>query len=73
MIVLSNVDKPGVVGNIGTILAQHNINIARMQFGRDVPGGKVLSVISIDSPASPELMEQIKKMPNVLSVKQIKL
>lgn len=73
MIILSNVDKPGVVGNIGTILSKHNINIARMQFGRDVPGGKVLSVISIDSPASPELMEQMKKLPNVLSVKQIKL
>ncbi len=73
MIVLSNIDTPGVVGNIGTILGQHNINIARMQFGRDVPGGKVLSVISIDSPASPELMEQIRTLPNVLSVKQIKL
>ncbi len=73
MIVLSNVDKPGVVGNVGMILGQHNINIARMQFGRDVPGGRVLSVISIDSPASPELLEQMKKLPNVLSVKQIRL
>ncbi|MCC6543421.1 MAG: phosphoglycerate dehydrogenase [Nitrospirae bacterium] len=73
MIVLSNVDKPGVVGNIGSILGQQNINIARMQFGRDVPGGKVLSVISIDSPVSPELLAQMQKLPNVLSVKQIKL
>ncbi len=73
MIVLSNVDKPGVVGNIGSILGQHNINIARMQFGRDVPGGKVLSVISIDTPASSQLMEQMSKLPNVLSVKQIRL
>lgn len=73
MLVLSNTDKPGVVGNIGTLLGQHNINIARMQFGRDVPGGKVVSVISIDSPASPELLDKIKKLPNVLSVKQIRL
>ena len=73
MLVLSNVDKPGVVGNIGTLLGQHSINIARMQFGRDVPGGKVVSVISIDSPASPEILDKIRKLPNVLSVKQIKL
>lgn len=73
MLVLSNIDKPGVVGNMGTLLGQHNINIARMQFGRDVPGGKVVSVISIDSPASPELLDKIKKLPNVLSVKQIRL
>lgn len=73
MLVLYNVDKPGVVGNIGTILGQHDINIARMHFGRDVPGGKVLSIISIDSPASPDIMDKITKLPNVLSVRQIKL
>ena len=73
MLVLSNTDKPGVVGNIGTLLGQHNINIARMQFGRDVPGGKVVSVINIDSPASPEILDKIRKLPNVLSVKQIRL
>lgn len=73
MLVLTNVDKPGVVGNTGTLLGQHDINIARMQFGRDVPGGKVVSVISIDSPASDELLDKIRKLPNVLSVKQIKL
>lgn len=73
MLVLSNIDKPGVVGNVGTLLGQHNINIARMHFGRDFPGGKVLSVISIDSPASPEILEKIRNLPNVLSVKQIKL
>ncbi|MBI5194042.1 MAG: phosphoglycerate dehydrogenase [Nitrospirae bacterium] len=73
MLVLTNVDKPGVVGNTGTLLGQHNINIARMQFGRDVPGGKVVSVISIDTPVSEELLDNIRKLPNVLSVKQIKL
>ncbi len=73
MLVLTNVDKPGVVGNTGTLLGQHDINIARMQFGRDVPGGKVVSVISIDTPASEELLDKIRKLPNVLSVKQIKL
>lgn len=73
MLVLTNVDKPGVVGNTGTLLGQHNINIARMQFGRDIPGGKVVSVISIDTPASDELLDNIRKLPNVLSVKQIKL
>lgn len=73
MLVISNTDKPGVVGNVGTVLGQHNINIARMQFGRDIPGGKVLSVINIDSPASLETLGMIRKLPNVLSLKQIKL
>jgi D-3-phosphoglycerate dehydrogenase len=73
MLVLMNNDKPGVIGGIGTILGQNGVNIARMQFGREKQGGLAMSVVSIDSPASDELMAKIKKMPNVLSVKQIRI
>src|SRR3990172_3826886 len=73
MLVLMNNDKPGVIGGIGTLLGQKGINIARMQFGRESQGGRAMSVVSIDSPASDEVMAKIKKLPNVLSVKQIKI
>jgi D-3-phosphoglycerate dehydrogenase len=73
MLVLSNIDKPGVIGNIGTLLGKNNINIARMQFGRERPGGKAISVVSVDTPVSKEILSEIKKLPNVLSVKQIHL
>ncbi len=73
MLVLSNIDKPGVIGNVGMLLGKNNINIARMQFGREKPGGKAISVVSIDTPASNEILSDIKKLPNVLSVKQIHL
>ncbi|MBI5741089.1 MAG: phosphoglycerate dehydrogenase [Nitrospirae bacterium] len=73
MLVLSNNDKPGVIGGIGTVLAKHKINIARMQFGREKRGGKSISVVSVDAPVSKEIMAEIKKLPNVLSVKRIHL
>ncbi|MBI4838209.1 MAG: ACT domain-containing protein, partial [Nitrospirae bacterium] len=73
MLVLSNVDKPGVIGNVGTLLGKNNINIARMQFGREQLGGRAISVVSIDTPASKQILAEIKKLPNVLSVKQINL
>jgi len=73
MLVLSNNDKPGVIGNIGTLLGKNNINIARMQFGREKLGGRAISVVSIDTPAAKEVLSEIKKLPNVLSVKQIRL
>jgi D-3-phosphoglycerate dehydrogenase len=73
MLVLMNNDKPGVIGGIGTLLGQNGVNIARMQFGREKQGGLAMSVVSIDSTASDELMEKIKKLPNVLSVKQVKI
>jgi D-3-phosphoglycerate dehydrogenase len=73
MLVLMNNDKPGVIGSLGTLLGQNGINIARMQFGREVQGGRAMSVVSIDSLASDEVMAKIKKLPNVLSVKQIRI
>jgi len=73
MLVLMNNDKPGVIGGIGMLLGQNGINIARMQFGREKQGGLAMSVVSIDSQASDELMGKIRQLPNVLSVKQIRI
>jgi D-3-phosphoglycerate dehydrogenase len=73
MLVLMNNDKPGVIGGIGMLLGQNGINIARMQFGREKQGGLAMSVVSIDSPVSDELMGKIRKLTNVLSVKQVKI
>ncbi len=73
MLVLTNNDKPGVIGGIGTLLGQNGINIARMQFGRENQGGLAMSIVSIDSQVSDELMAKVKKLPNVLSVKQIRI
>jgi D-3-phosphoglycerate dehydrogenase len=73
MIVIQNWDKPGVIGNLGMLLAKHSINIATMTFGRQAPGGKAVSVLNVDSSVSPELLDKIKKTENILSVKVIKL
>ncbi|HUL01317.1 MAG TPA: phosphoglycerate dehydrogenase [Nitrospirota bacterium] len=73
MLVLMNNDKPGVIGGIGTLMGQNGINIARMQFGRERPGGLAMSVVSIDSPVSDDIIAKVKKLPNVLSVKQVKI
>jgi D-3-phosphoglycerate dehydrogenase len=71
MLFLTNNDKPGVIGDVGTTLGKNGINIARMQFGREGEGGIAISVVSIDTPASEEILADIKKLPNVLSTKQI--
>ena len=73
MLVILNNDKPGVIGNIGSLLGKNKINIARMQFGREKPGGRAISVVSIDTPVSEKILSAIKRLPNVLSIKQIRL
>src|SRR4030067_2899759 len=69
LLFIYNNDKPGVIGNIGTLLGKNKINIARMQFGREAPGGRAISVVTIDSPATTNIIKQIKSLPNVLSLK----
>lgn len=73
IIVINNWDRPGIIGNLGTLLGRHNINIAAMTFGRDKPGGSAISVLNIDSPISGEVLEKMKKIENILAVKVIRL
>lgn len=73
LLFMYNNDKPGVIGNIGKLLGKNNINIARMHFGREIPGGRAISVVSIDAHASSQILDEIKRLPNILSVKQISL
>jgi D-3-phosphoglycerate dehydrogenase len=73
LLFMFNNDKPGVIGNIGTLLGKNSINIARMHFGRETPGGMAISVVSIDAHASPQIIDKIRKLPNIISVKQISL
>ncbi len=52
------VDRPGVVGRIGTILGRAGVNIAGMQVSRRSAGGEALMTITVDSPAPPELLHE---------------
>jgi D-3-phosphoglycerate dehydrogenase len=71
MLFMFNNDKPGVIGNIGTLLGRNGINIARMHFGRESAGGMAISVVNIDSAVTENLLEEIRSLPNILDVKVI--
>lgn len=73
MVVVGNWDRPGIIGNLGTILGRHNINIASMTFGRQTPGGRAITVLNVDSPVPFEILEKIKNAENILAVKVIRL
>jgi D-3-phosphoglycerate dehydrogenase len=61
ILVLKNVDRPGVIGSIGTWLGEKNINISRMQMGLDVKAGQAASLWALDSPLPAALLERIKQ------------
>lgn len=73
MLLMHNNDRPGVIGNIGTVMGRNNINIARMHFGRKKAGGMAISVVNIDTPAPQSVIQEIRELPNILDVKVIVL
>lgn len=73
MLFMQNKDVPGIIGQIGTILGRNNVNIAGMSFGRESKGGKAISVLNIDSDVPKNVLEEIRKSPNIFGVKLVKL
>jgi len=55
------------------LMGKNNINIARMHFGRESAGGMAISVVSLDAKPGANVIEQLKALPNILSIKQISL
>jgi D-3-phosphoglycerate dehydrogenase len=72
-LILSNRDIPGVIGKVGTLLGERGINIAEWQMGRNVPGGMAVSFINIDTTASEDVLKELRALPPILDVRQVKL
>jgi len=73
MLLCSNLDKPGVIGKIGTILGNRKINIAGMQVGRKTVGGKALTIINVDCDISKEVLKEIEGISEIVEVKMVNL
>ena len=71
MLYITNHDRPGFIGRIGTLLGENGINIAHMQFGRDFEGGNAIALVAIDQPVSDALLKEINTIPNVVQVKAL--
>ncbi len=72
LLIFSNLDVPGVIGTIGTLLGRHKVNIAGMQLGRERPGGRAVSVVNVDTPVPLHVMEEILGLPNIVFAKLVK-
>ncbi|MFX1479859.1 MAG: phosphoglycerate dehydrogenase [Promethearchaeota archaeon] len=71
MLMLENLDVPGVVGRVGTFLGERDINIAGFQLGRKEIGGTAISLINVDNDVSEDVLVQLTKLPNVTSAKYL--
>ncbi len=72
LLIIRNHDKPGLIGALGTLLGQSQINIAGMSNGREKPGGTAITVVNIDQPVPPPVLEQVKRLQHVIDAKLIR-
>ena len=70
VLICCNKDAPGVVGTMGTLLAENGINIADMALGRESKGGRAIMVFIVDAPVSGEVLRRIESDPLVFWAKQ---
>jgi D-3-phosphoglycerate dehydrogenase len=76
LLVCRNLDVPGVIGRIGTILGEQGVNIGNFALGRERSGlkpVKALSVVQVDAPVSDAVLEALMSIEALLDARLVKL
>ncbi len=73
LLLMENNDAPGMVGFMGSVLGDDQVNIANMSLSRDIQGGTALTVYEIDNPPSDNALEKIAQHPDISSVQLVTL
>jgi D-3-phosphoglycerate dehydrogenase len=66
-------DRPGLIGSVGMVTGNADINISSMQVSRLKPRGPALMVLGLDKPLEEEQRQQILSIPDVYTAKVVKL
>lgn len=72
-LIIQNLDKPGVIGLIGSTLGDFQVNIADMHLSRTPAKDRAMSIVRIDEEAPASALEKLRQHPNILSVQQVRL
>ncbi len=73
LIAIHNRDVPGVVGRVGTLLGNSSVNIGRIHLSRDQERGEAFSLINVDTEVPASVLEGLRQLSGVVSVRQIAL
>ena len=73
LLVIPNTDKPGMIGRVGTILGNAQINISGMQVGRTEVGERAVMVISLEEPVEDRVLEELEKQDDLFGARQVDL
>jgi D-3-phosphoglycerate dehydrogenase len=73
MLVVRNSDTPGMIGRVGSLLGEANVNIADMDVGTNAEGEAALMVLSTYSPVPDAVVERLRAVDGILEAQAIEL
>ncbi len=73
LLVYNNIDKPGMLARVGSILAEHNVNIAGVSLGRTAIGENALTVMNIDGEIPSLALSALLKQQGISNLKVVRL
>ncbi|SFF65325.1 D-3-phosphoglycerate dehydrogenase [Halobacillus alkaliphilus] len=73
LIVIHHRDQPGAIGRVGSLLSEHNMNIATMQVGRTNQGGDAVMVLTVDKEVESECQDRLGEITDINKVQCLTL
>ncbi len=71
MLYVTNEDKPGLIGRLGTVLGDAGLNIATFQLGRTATGGDAIALVEVDQEVPADVLKAVTALPNVVQAKAL--
>jgi D-3-phosphoglycerate dehydrogenase len=71
MLYVTNEDKPGFIGKLGTLLGDAKVNIASFNLGRTGPGGDAIALVEVDGAVPESVLAELRKIPVVKQAKAL--
>jgi D-3-phosphoglycerate dehydrogenase len=71
MLYITNRDKPGFIGRLGTLLGTEHVNIASFNLGRSAPGEDAIALIEVDGPIDDKVIGAVGKLEGVVQAKRL--
>ena len=72
MLYITNEDKPGLIGALGTTLGEAGVNIATFHLGRAKPGAEAIALIELDEAIAPEVLERVRAIAQIKQATPLK-
>ena len=71
MLYVTNEDKPGFIGALGSLLGEAEVNIATFNLGRSDKGGDAICLVEVDSELPQSALNRIEALPHVVQAKAL--